>query len=284
MKLPWPLLVLKDWFICIIIAAILGVAILTVPLPTPLGAQTIGTYQLVAFPSGFALYQPVSGSHFYSMSPLDDFVVDSHGNKSVLANLNQLQTDHPRLTDTKISSLKNVEIALQNYFGQSEMTFSNPNGLYPATYSAQLQKNALIITRQVTNQKNEAIVQAGMTVKYDQDDFVFDQNGHNYLDKTPAEIALFNQFYGEKLLQPLSLTDQIKNNPDLSPMPVSQITIANPKLAGLLVVTATSYQHLWINRASGTIEVVENVLNPTASIITSSLKVYVVHHPNEVLP
>lgn len=279
MKIPRPLLAIKDFLICFLIGVIFLIAIFTVPLPVPIGAQNVGPFQFVAFPTGFAFYQNVSQSHFYSISPLDDFVIDQRGNKSTLATLSQLQSSKPKTNTTQLSTPKDVLVGIQNYIGHSSSTFSSPNGVFPATYSAQVNNNEVIITRKIDT-KGVVIASTALTLKFSQDDFIFDKTGQIYNLKTPAEISAFNHFYNIDLLKPVSNDKTSLLQTDFAQLP-SQITIANPNLNGLLVIQGSPSQILSINRLSNAIEILEMNPDLTKKSISSSLKIFIINKPGD---
>ncbi len=272
MKLPRLFLVIKDVFICVLVAAIFLFALFTVPLPTPLGTQSVGTFLFVSFPTGFAFYQNVSPSHFYSISPLDDFVVDSSGGRSTLATLDQLETG--KKDTPAISKPTDVLLGLSSYFQAPTLAYQS-KGIYPALYKASFSGKTVTINRTIT--PNSTVLKlTGLTIKYGQDDFIFDQNGQIYNQKSAQDIDQFNQFYGVQLNK-VSATD------DLSALPVKKIILANPNLGGLIVVKATEHQTLWINRLNNAIEVVEAVTTQQTSSISASMSISVTDSAKEAI-
>jgi hypothetical protein len=115
-----------------------------------------------------------------------------------------------------------------------------------------------------------------LTIKYGQDDFVFDEDGHIYNQKSAADIDQYNQFYQVNLAKSAETTD-------LSALPVQKIIMSNPNLSGLISVIATSHQTIWINRLNNTIEIVENVPDPKAQYVTSTMKIMISDTPAEAM-
>lgn len=267
----WQLLVMKDILICVCLAAIFLFALFTVPLPTPLATQTVGSFQFSAFPTGFSLYQNVSPSHFYSMSPLDDFVINNQGGRSSLAELNQLQIEKKRAT--VISSTADVFLGLKSYIGSSSVTYAS-RGFYPAVYQAEVAGKAIIIRRKITNLQSSKVAVSGMTLKFSDEDFIFDQRGKMYNEKNAEDIAFFNTSYFLNL-QMGKVMESIQKTQ------VKKLFLVNPYLSGTIVIEANENQTLWVNHLSNAIEVTEPLIDPSSSTIITSMKLTVVSSPGE---
>lgn len=267
-----PLITLLRNFGMLIFFAILLIASLAgIVVNTPFPVNTIGSYQVAAFPSGLALYQQGDSQHFYSFSPLNDYLIDGRQIKSTILSPDVFNQKNFS-TNLDLSFWQKAQLSFQNYFLQAPITF-RVAGDTNATYTTTQHNQTLDITRTIERKVGETPLSIGSTLKINNDDFLFDAKGTLYVYQASQEITHFQQAYGMQLHFPdLQKITQTHNQVRIDS---GKIIIHNPNLPGFLVVTKAPNQTMWFDFDNNLVEL-EEPIDYSAPQITSTIHVTIV--------
>jgi hypothetical protein len=238
---------LTESAIMLIILAICIVSVVGVTLPEHPELQAVGPFQLGIFSIDLALYQPLQNTHYYSMSPFNDYLITASQDRQALLSLDELRNKSFQLIPSYPFDQK-LAGTLMSYLQLTspKVTLKGSNTI---TYWTSVRGNNLTVYRQIEPLKNVSPIGVASTLSFDPEDYVFDSQGHLYTEKSPAEIALFQRLYN------IVLTPN--NSPDPQLVADSKVIIVNPHLTGQLVITKDANQLLQVDTRYGLVELIQ---------------------------
>src|SRR3989344_2468230 len=250
----------KDLILLVITLALVAVAVIGVRLPYRSVFTAVGPYQLEAFPTGLAFFHYGRGeTPFYNISPLNDYLVDSDGNR--LSPLSQEDYDSKNFT-AKFQPEKpwGIVDTAKAFFGQLTPWFKVETDDLTVSYQTTRFGNEVIITKTINFKKPQVVsavestTASALTIWYNSGDIVFDsQTGQAFMPVSEELVNQINKTYGFTVIPASEIVSEPLTNS-------GSVTIINPKLPGFLTIQAGFNQEVLINQQYHLVEVITPVV------------------------
>jgi hypothetical protein len=233
--------------------------------------REVSVLQISPHEDGLSLYQGFRGK-YYTVSPFNDYEVYADNSRGSFISQQEILNKQYKSTFQK-SHLLDLTQTIEQYVGSPSprITFKTQKTI---TYQANIKKNTLSITRDVTFPDGNSTPRVlGTTLSYTSSDIVYDKDGNVYDYDSRDDLNLLNELYGvEFILPPIyDIHAQIKDG---------VVFIVNRFMNGVIVVQAKPGQRLWIDKNSRLLEIEEEVA-PKNEKYTNSITIKVFTNPQE---
>lgn len=205
----------------------------------------LGKFTIKPYRYGLFLNEPDS-SVFYNFSPYNDFsYFNNERHPLIYWNESTLAQEYLFGRSPIIPRLLSV-LSYFNFISPAA-NFDSIRG--SILYKANLKDNKAIISLLDKSASYPDEASFSMTMSYNDDDFLFDQNGELYTNKSADDIELFRRFYQFNLNPSESTESAMLINP-------RYLFIINPTTSGILRLNCTTenIKHVTINKSLRLIE------------------------------
>ncbi len=219
-------------------------------LPYQYPVVSVGLYQMSEFESGLSLYQTGKQGPYYSLSPLNDYIVDTTGNRMPLLSGGEFVNGEYEWVKGG-GKLGEIEKVIQAYLGTSGPSYEMVKDGLRVKYETRIEGNEVEVVRRQLWEKARRWSGQGMTLRFGVDDVVFDPVSLAvYSWSQESELDFLEAFLGRRLMQVEGLTNY-------QLLPRNSVAIVNPNLASILVVEIPEGNRLAVDREYHLIESVE---------------------------
>lgn len=205
----------------------------------------VGYFRLTTFIKGFALYQQ-GMPFFYNFSPYDDYFIDREGSYKPLITKKDIIDEKFEVIISQKPVKKRLSYLLGLY-GLFQPEISYKSNLQKIHYFSDIKENTIKIKRQISGPPLVNETQAvGMTISFNDQDFVFDQNYHLYTGNITGDLEAIEKYFGLRLIP---MEKEEKNyNLGWCEIPGQNVFILNPSLPGVIQLKAQSNQKIMFNK------------------------------------
>jgi hypothetical protein len=257
-----------------ILCALLFTSIIFFKLPRQTVTTSVGSYLLSAFPTGLALYSGSNDGHYYSISPLNDYVITKDGFRMAIVSGEAFNEENFTAANSHNKVTRIIE-TIGNYFGWVAPSYTLNNPQHIEYQVSQLDSNTISITKNQTFAKNNTAQSSAMTVSYEPDDFVYSpETGSLFTEHTNSEIAWLKEITGISITQLLIPAEYEGTRLFTWEIDSKKVVIVNQNHAGYIVIEAKYNQTLLVNPKDHLIEVVDTVPQ-NSTTHTSSMTVQI---------
>lgn len=214
----------------------------------------VSYYRLTPFKKGLALYQQ-DQPYFYNFSPYNDYLVDQKRSYHSLITKKDIMEGKFE-ADINQKPIKKKLSFLLSLFGlyQPEVVFKS--GSQKIHYSSEINENTVKIKRQIDDFPSVNKAQAlGITISFDDQDFVFDQNFRLYTSNSDDDLQAIEKYYGLRLVP---IRESEKEYVLWTEIPSKNVFIINPNLPGIIQIKALSNQKIMFNKTYQLVAIQEN--------------------------
>jgi hypothetical protein len=206
------------------------------------GAQTIrdkdfynkaGFFEVRTSPYGLYLTVPDSGV-FYNFSPYDTFTKTPDTQNNLLVWEDNVTSQEAQIAETYLKKPIQIYNTILSYGGQTNPTATFIKGGRRTVYTSEVDGNTIYVKMPVnrilsiSHEENLYI-----SLSFNENDYIFDEKGNEYNNRSPEDISNFNMIY------PFRLNSMVKSSAqqeELLLVGVNYLFIANRNYNGIIRV------------------------------------------------
>lgn len=247
-----------NWLVSLVVLLVLGGimagSIYGLGLPYRFPVVSAGLFEVGVFESGLSLYQFEREGAFYTVTPLNDYLLDSQGYRQPILTWDDLDAggDEMKPEENKWEQLATV---VETYFGKNDPKYMLEYQGMKLEYTSDVNGREVQLTRRIKFDKSRLVDGQGMTLTFGRRDIVFDAESLQvFTEIDREELDWVHRLFGLNLI----------------PFPVGQtvrrsgvkkaVSIINPDVPGILTVEALDGQDVVVDTGYRLIEVVDKEL------------------------
>ena len=225
-----------------------------------------GAYKISVFESGISIYADGRKTPYWSISPLNDYILTRDEKKESL--LTDVEFSEGKFeTNLEKEKIEELAEAVEYFFGKEKLIYEIKKIDLAITYEATIKENTLIIERSL-ELVGKDVSATGITLAFSDDDLVYIPSTNTFVFyRDPQDVADFAQFVPGQIN-----IYQGRENEQLVFIESGEVVLVNKYLPGVLLIKAQEGHKLIVDAKYGVIlteqQVTDNARIETKLTIT----------------